>query len=747
MANKTLTASVRLDTRSAEKSLDSLTKKIKKVETTITKVGSSTKLKTNIDKAVMSQEKLKQAVAKTALAEEKVRSQKERTRAITEKIKSATDRTVTSANRLKTSFSSANKSASGLLTTVKKLASAYLGVMTLKAAITTSDEITSAQNRLNSLQGGSPEATSQAMDKAYQAAQRSRSSYSGMLSNVSKSMTLAPDAFNNNIDNAIRFQEIMAKAYTVGGASAAEQSSSMYQLMQALSSGVLQGDELRSVREGAPIAYKEIEKFAQGVLNSTESLKELASQGKITSEIVVAAIMSAGEAIDSKFENTSMTFAQAWERIKNSAIKAFEPVSNTLNDALNKLAESGVFETIEIVFLNVGKAIQIVIRLIEFALTKIQEFFTWLSENWDWISKILLTAATILGGVLLGALILNLMTVGALIKKYILLGIQAVASAIKSAISWLTLCLPLTIIIAILMAIIIILIWVADSFEDACGIIVGVIMAAVAAIWNLIVGVVNAIIQHIWTWFVEPFIGIIEHILNTCNGGFNTFGDRVKNLVGNIISWFLSLGTVVTKIVDAILGTDWTGGLNSLKDKVLKWGKNENAITLSREAPEVLKRWDYGDAYDTGYEWGYSAGSWVTDKLSGLGDLFNLDNMGEKLGLDLGDQTLGTDIPLNYDSPEDIMANYNPKLNDDVGKIADNTDDISDSMDLTNEDLSYLRRIADMEWKKEYTTANITVDMSNYNTINGDSDLDGIVTKLADKLYDEMHSVANGVYV
>ncbi len=71
---------------------------------------------------------------------------------------------------------------------------------------------------------------------------------------------------------------------------------------------------------------------------------------------------------------------------------------------------------------------------------------------------------------------------------------------------------------------------------------------------------------------------------------------------------------------------------------------------------------------------------------------------------------------------------------------------MADSMDLTEEDLTYLRKIAEMEWKKEYTTAEIKVDMSNYNTINGESDLDGIVTKLADKLYEEMNVVAHGVY-
>ena len=67
-------------------------------------------------------------------------------------------------------------------------------------------------------------------------------------------------------------------------------------------------------------------------------------------------------------------------------------------------------------------------------------------------------------------------------------------------------------------------------------------------------------------------------------------------------------------------------------------------------------------------------------------------------------------------------------------------------MDLADEDLEYLRKLAESEWKKEFTTATIQVDMSNYNNINGMDDLDGIATRLADKLYEEMDAVANGVY-
>ena len=727
MANKTLNASVKLDTKSAVSSLTKLEKKIKAVNTAINKTSTgNNKLNTAINKAVKSTEKLNTATNKVANT--------------TNKVVNANERAANSARKMTAAYSASKTAASGLLKTVKSLAATYLGVMGMKTVIGASDTITSAENRLNNLVGGNEALTQESMDKMYGAAQRSRSGYGAMMSNVSKLMTLSGEAFNNNIDNAIRFQEIMSKAYTVGGASAAEQSSSMYQLIQALGSGILQGDELRSVREGAPIAYKAIEKFAQGVLHSNESLKELASQGRITSDIIVAAIMNAGDDIEGKFNNTWITFAQAWDMIKNMALQAFRPVLQMLNDILNST-------TIQNIISGLGQAFVFIANLIVWISDLIGRLFSWIAENWDWLSRVILTVLVIIGGIMAAVLFPKFIAwikyIAFAAVYYTWLGITAVASALKVAAAWAIANWQLLLIILVIVAVITAVIWLADSFEDACGMIVGVVMTAVAFIWNVIVGVINAIIQFLWAYFVEPWIGIIEWVLNVFNGGFNSFGDAVKNLLGNIISWFLSLGQVVTNIIDAIFGTNWTDGLESLKSKILDWGKNETAITLSREAPTLsnmtngaVDRWAYSEAYDSGYNWGSSGMNWVTDKIGAFGDYLKSYN-------DANTVVGGSYLP-------DIGVDANGLATDDflknIGDIGSDVGDIKDSMDLSNDDLEYLRKIADMEWRNEFTTAEIRVDMTNNNTVSSERDLDGIVEYLSDVLRNEMTNVAYGVH-
>lgn len=652
---------------------------------------------------------------------------------------------------------------------LRMLASTYLSVMGAKALISTSDAMTGAENKLNyvnaqtmgndlgyttgvsgskTFSNATLDATASTMEKIFRISQQARTGYTDMVANVSKSMMLAGDAFGNNVDNAIRFQQIMSEAYTVGGASAAEQASSMYQMVQALGSGILAGDELRSVREGAPLAYKAIEEFAQGVYDTTDSLKDMASEGMITSDIVVAGIMTAGDKLDEAFQSTTMTFGQMWQIMKSSATHSFMPVFDEMRKQMTLLTQNGFFENFNKIMEGVATVATYLIRAFGTVLNAI-------NDNWYWLQYIALgvlvaiafaagqsalsvlkSFASLVGGaspfmkiaMAIGAiaalmqLVMGknaemaqvLMATALLVSTFLMIRAAATASSIVGFIAGAVMAIVLLIFTIVMMT--------SDSVEDGIGKIVGGISVACAFIANVVIGLVNAIIQAVMT-LVDPLLGVVEFILNAWKGGFDSFGDAVKNLLGNIINWFLQLGKVVTTIVDAIFGTDWTGGLSNLQSSVLSWGKNDNAITLNREAP-VIKRITYSDAYQGGYNWGSNTTSKIKDKIS------NLTNVTSSMD--------ASNLNLNTDSIDDITSG--------VGNLDDTTKKISDKMDTTIEDLQYLRDLAELEWKKEYTVASINVDMTNNNTVNGTNDLDGIVTRLSDILYQELNEVAEGVY-
>lgn len=686
MSSKQLTAKVRLDVTQAEKKLKRLEKRINKVNNMVNTQSVATRgLSAGFNKAANSANKLNKNVRKSA------------------------------------------DSVGFLTKKVKLLANAYLGVMGAKAAINTSDMITSARNKLNNLPGGSQQQTQSTMDKTYAAAQRSRGDYGSMLTNVSKTMTLAGDAFQGNVDNAIKFQEIMSKAYTVGGASAAEQASSMYQLVQALGSGILQGDELRSVREGAAYAYKEIEKFAQAIYGADENLKDLASEGKITSDIVVAAILSAEEKINKAFENTDMTFAQAGTNIRNTAIKAFEPVLTMLNDALNSSAGKAIIS-------GIGNAIIIVANAVQWLFSLIQRVYQFISDNWTVISKIIMSIGAAIAIFLLPKLIAKIKLLMLAIYHYGVLAGAAVASAIKTAVAWMIANWQLALLLIILAAVVIAIIWVADSFVDACGIVVGSLYWVYAVFQNIIVWMLNVV-----TGLGESIKAIATNIGIAFSNAWSGARAMFWTFIADCLNGLKSLETPINAIAKALGAEGFTlsGLTESVRSKAnAARGDMKDYVSIGSTWNKGYNSYEYKDlseAYSKGYGKGSAWGQGVTNKLDELKNKLGLGSLPDVFSPDYNVGGIGN----GYD-PSDALKG--------IKGIKDDTGDIADSMDLTNEDLEYLRRVADMEWKKEFTTASITIDMSNYNTINGENDLDGIVTKLADKLYEEMDYMANGVY-
>ena len=717
--------------------------------------------------------------------------------------------------------SSTNAMLDSTLSRLKAIAATYLGIMGTKAVIKLSDTMTSSENKLNytnatalgdsgynadgSYSAQTINATKETMDKMYASSQKVRMSYSDMMSTVSKNMALAGDAFQNNTDNAIRFQEIMAEAYAIGGASAQEMHSSMYQMIQALGSGVLQGDELRSVREGAPLAYKAIEEFAQGVYKTDESLKKLASDGKITSDIVVAAMLDAEGAakkIDEAFANTSQTFDQAWTQIVNAAQYAFKPVSEMLRTMLNDAIDNGMIQKVESFMVVISKAVQIIVTVIGNAIN-------WFLDNWSWIQNVLIAGIATLTILMIAS---TLIRIGYWILEnwYIILIAAAIFTVIYALMQWQQGAIGTTQLILVCFGVIIAgilvlaavfhsmtLVWIAAIlavlaiafmfFEEICG---GAMWLG-TAIWNLasyITRFIFALIYSVLT-IIQNVISFIFNIVLACGKSIMAIATNIgiafqnawiwaKNsfweFIADVIDGVAKLAPVINGIAKLIGkdGVDFGGLSASMRSRKSEyksyvsvgnaWSSGVNTFDYASVSDAWSKGWntserkDLGEAYDKGYNWGAGVkaniNEWGAGLASSLGDqtdsLVNLDKIGQKLGLNF--DSINGSFPAASDPAHNAGGSYTPPSTDDllksVGNIGDDTASIADSMDLSAEDLEYLRRAAELDWKKEYTVAQITVDMTNNNNIGSDNDLDGIVTRLTDKLYEELTVFADGVY-
>ena len=288
------------------------------------------------------------------------------------------------------------------------------------------------------------------------------------------------------------------------------------------------------------------------------------------------------------------------------------------------------------------------------------------------------------------------------------------SALLASPITWII--MLIAVVIGLLYGVVAIINKVTGSSISATGLICGAIAVAGAFIGNTVIGLLNALIQYIWAIFVAPFLGIVEWILNVCNGGFNSFGDAVANLIGQIIGWFLNLGKVVTTIIDAIFGTNWTAGLESLQSSVTAWGKNENAITLDKNAPTIDYRFEYGDAWAAGNDFGKG----IDAKLGGM---FNMGGLGDSSGFDLS------------------------SIADNTGLTADNTGKTADALAVTEEQLEYLRDIAERDAINRFTTAEVKIDMTGMtNRIDGSADLDGVISQLTEGFTEALVTAAEGVH-
>ena len=585
--------------------------------------------------------------------------------------------------QLNASIRGGNDALDDMVGKAKNLAATIGASVGLKKLIELSDQMTSTTARLNFIvdDGGSVEALEA---KIMASAQRSRAAYLDTASAIASMGANAGAAFTSN-DELIAFMEQVNKQFVIGGASAQGQAAAMLQLTQAMAAGALRGEELNSILENAPGIARAIEQY-MGIAEG--SIKSYAEKGAVSATVVKNALLSIADETNAKFNGMAMTWGQVWTQMGNIALKVTQPLLTAINWLANNLSVIGP------ILLGLGTA---------FLVFQV-------AAHWTQIATVA-TAAYYA--------VVNLLSIG----FGVLTGNTAAASEAVSTFNSALLASPITwiimliaVVIGLLYGVVAIINKVTGSSISATGLICGAIAVAGAFIGNTVIGLLNALIQYIWAIFVAPFLGIVEWILNVCNGGFNSFGDAVANLIGQIIGWFLNLGKVVTTIIDAIFGTNWTAGLESLQSSVTAWGKNENAITLDKNAPTIDYRFEYGDAWAAGNDFGKG----IDAKIGGM---FNTGGLGDSSGFDLGD-----------------IAAY-------TGETADNTGKTADALAVTEEQLEYLRDIAERDAINRFTTAEVKIDMTGMtNRIDGSADLDGVISQLTEGFTEALVTAAEGVH-
>lgn len=314
------------------------------------------------------------------------------------------------ANRVKSAWSSMG----GIIRTA-------LAAFSAKKVLELADSMTTTHARLDLMNDGL-QTTAELQDMIMESANRSRASYQATADAVAKLGTNAKDAFSSS-QELVAFSELVNKTFTISGATAEEQKNAMLQLTQAMSSGVLRGDELRSIFEQAPVLVQKIADY-MGV--PIGKIRDMAAEGQVTAEIVKNAMFAASDDINSRFAAMPMTFAQVWTTAKNIALEAFTPVLQLIGQGAQWIYDN--WSTIAPIFWGLaaaalGYAVALGIQTLAtwIATGAAQAFFTTLLTNpLFWIALAI--------GVVVGAIYKWVQSVGGL-KVAWLIAVNAILTA------------------------------------------------------------------------------------------------------------------------------------------------------------------------------------------------------------------------------------------------------------------------------------------------------------------------------
>lgn len=634
--------------------------------------------------------------------------------------------------------------AEGLMGMIKRMVGAYVGIQSVGKILNMSDELTQTTSRLDLMNNsfneinGTANETSELVNMVYAAAQDARGSLDSMASVVARFGNNARDAFGNS-EEVVAFADLVQKQMAIAGASTQEAANAELQLSQALGSGVLRGDELNSIFEQAPNLIQNIADYLDVPIGQ---IREMAADGELSADVVKAAIFAAADDINGKFDEMPMTWGQIWQSMQNTAVMAFQPVLQRLNGMANSDAFQGFVDgAIEAMATTANMVLNI--------FDLVGSVAGFVADNWSMISPIVYGIAAALAVYGTYLTITKGMEIACTVTKTVMtIATYAHAAATRTAVNattaetaaqlglntaflscpvvWIT--LLVIALIAVFYAAVAAVNHFAGTSVSATGLICGAFATALAFIGNLFIGAANTI------------IGTGVTLWNLIANFVNAFALVFNNPVAGIEALFLSLFNFIVEVIesaarmlDAVFGSSLADAVAGFQNKVQA---KVDAVITENGGSEILKtvemsdyqfnRFNYGDAWNSGYNFGQG----IDDKISN----FSLSDIFGK-----------TDIP----NPDDYISGFsdaiaNSGAGGNLDSIADDTSAIKDSVDITDEDLKYLRDIAEQEAINRFTTAEIKLDMTNNNNVSSNADLDGIVDGMTTKVLEALEIVREG---
>lgn len=595
---------------------------------------------------------------------------------------------------------------------ITKLVGAIGGLAAVKKAMDFTDIYTNTNARLAMITDSMEEQKALQQD-IFAAANRARGQYDNMANAAAKLRMLAGDSFGSN-QEAVVFAELLTKSLKVSGAGQAEQNSAFIQLTQAMTSGKLQGDEFRSIMENAPMVADAIARYMG---KSKSELKELSSEGLITSDIIKGAMFEAADDINGKFETMPMTFADVWNKIKNAGTKAFGGAAEKINDILNS---------------DMGQqAVNNFIGAIHLAGDVTERFIDFSVAAWPMIEPFIFAAAAAVGAYALARASANALDLIAMARTGVqaaYVGALALAMWATTGATWAETTAQLGL----------------NSALYACPIawITGAVLLLTAAFYAGVAavnhfagtsisatGLIGAAFAtsgaFVYNTFIYPIWNGFAMLANFIGNVFNDPSAAVKvlflDMANTSVGYIVNMARAIENVINRIPGVtvDITSGLDSLKTGIetdISSIKSESGWKEYVKQPKLL---DYTAAAAAGYDKGSSLADAVSNGLAGF-----IPELPDS-GIDYSQFATGS-------SPATVKG---------TGK--------GGAVKVeSEEDIEWMRKLAERDYVARIATntlaPNIRVEFSG--PITKEADVDGVAAHMAEQLKEIIATAPEGVY-